>query len=236
MSIAEDIRAIQKRDPAEPTFLEVILAYNGFHAVLLHRVSHALWNMGLRALARGLANIGRILTGVEIHPQAYIGKRLFIDHGTGLVIGQTAVVGDDVTIYQGVTLGGYGRTEDKGVKRHPTIKDNAMIGAYAQVFGDITIGRHAKVAANSVVTGDIPDNATAIGIPARVIGADGQDRAYGMPSREEMETLTATLDCVMLEMEKIRSKLNMPVPEACAGEKPKAAKKAPARRKKSPAA
>jgi serine O-acetyltransferase len=202
MSIMEDIRSIQARDPANPTFLEVCLAYNGFHAVLVHRLSHAIWSMNLRALARFLANIGRILTGVEIHPEAYIGKRLFIDHGTGVVIGQTAIIGDDVTIYQGVTLGGFGRSNDKGVKRHPTLMDNAMVGAYAQVLGDIVIGKHAKIGANSVVTMDVPDNATALGIPARIVCTDDGDRAYGMPSHEQMERISVTFESLASEIER----------------------------------
>jgi serine O-acetyltransferase len=202
MSVIDDIRAIQKRDPADPTLMEVVLAYNGFHAVLVHRASHWLWGLGLKALGRCLSNIGRMLTGVEIHPEAYIGQRLFIDHGTGVVIGQTAIIGDDVTIYQGVTLGGYGQSVDKGVKRHPTVMDHAMIGAYAQVLGDIVIGSHAKIGANSVVTSDIPENATAIGIPARILGHDGEDRAYGMPSREELDRLCYTFESIAMEIEK----------------------------------
>lgn len=221
MSVIDDIKAIQSRDPAAPGFLEVCLAYNGFHAVLIHRMNHWLWEKGLRTLARTLANIGRILTGVEIHPEAKIGQRLFIDHGTGVVIGQTAVIGDDVTIYHGVTLGGVGRRDQQpGQKRHPTILDGAMIGAGAQVLGDITVGRHAKVGSNSVVTNDIPDGATALGIPARVVGGDDTARGYGLPSREEMETITSTIDCIMEEMGRIRQELKIPHPENCEEKKP----------------
>jgi serine O-acetyltransferase len=189
MSILEDIRSIQARDPASPTFLEVCLAYNGFHAVLLHRMNHAIWGFGLKAIARFLANISRILTGVEVHPEAHIGQRLFIDHGAGIVIGQTAIVGDDVTIYQGVTLGGYGRMSDRNLKRHPTIMTGAMIGAYAQVLGDIVIGEKAQIGANSVVTKDVPDGATAFGIPARIVASDGEMRSYGMPSQSEIDKI-----------------------------------------------
>lgn len=215
MSVLDDIKSIQSRDPAAPTFLEVIFAYNGFHAVLLHRLSHAIWNLGLRALARFLANIGRILTGIEIHPEANIGKRLFIDHGTGVVIGQTAIIEDDVTIYHGVTLGGVGRADQKGTKRHPTIAQGAMIGAGAQVLGDITVGKNAKVGANSVVTNDIPEGATALGIPARVVGSDDKVRAYGMPSREEMENITFTIDCIIREMGHIKRELKITDGEGC---------------------
>lgn len=201
------IKSIQTRDPAKPTFLEVVFGYNGFHAVLLHRVCNVIWHMNLHALARFLANISRILTGIEIHPEATIGKNLFIDHGTGVVIGQTSVIKDDVTIYHGVTLGGVQRRGAQGPKRHPTIESHAMIGAGAQVLGDITVGEGAKIGANSVVTSDVPAHKTALGIPARIVGGDEINRAYGLPSREEMESLTSTLDSLMLEMEELKAKL-----------------------------
>jgi len=203
------INSIRERDPAKPSFLEVFFAYNGFHAVVWHRLNNFIWHLGLRALARTLANFSRILTGIEIHPEATIGKNFFIDHGTGVVIGQTAVIGDNVTIYHGVTLGGVGRVGKVDGKRHPTLKDWAIIGAGSQVLGDITIGEHAKVGANSVVTSDIPDGATAIGIPARVIGGDDRARAYGMPSLKEMEEVTSTIDCMIREMGKIKKELNL---------------------------
>lgn len=216
------IASIRERDPAKPGVLEVILAYNGFHAVMIHRMNHWLWGKGLRTLARTLANIGRILTGVEIHPQARIGRRLFIDHGSSVVIGQTSVIGDDVTIYHGVTLGGVGRRDYKpGLKRHPTILDGAMIGAGAQILGDITIGRHAKIGSNSVVTTDVPDGVTALGIPARIVGGDDRTRGYGLPSREEMESLTAAIDGVMKEMSHIRRELQIPEAESPAEKKPR---------------
>lgn len=203
------LRSIQERDPAKPTFAEVFFAYNGFHAVSLHRMNNFLWGIGLRAFARFTANITRILTGIEIHPEARIGKNFFIDHGTGVVIGQTAVIEDNVTIYHGVTLGGVGRVGEVDGKRHPTLKEGAIVGAGAQVLGGITIGEHAKVGANSVVTSDIPDGATAIGIPARVIGGDDRARAYGMPSRQEMHDVTFTIDCIIKEMGKIKKELKI---------------------------
>lgn len=203
------IKSIRERDPASPTFTEVLFAYNGFHAVVLHRMNNFIWHLGLRGLARFFANITRMLTGIEIHPEANIGKNLFIDHGTGVVIGQTAVIGDNVTIYHGVTLGGVGRSGVVNGKRHPTIESGAIIGAGAQVLGDITIGEGAKVGANSVVTTDIPAHATAIGIPARVVGGDDKARAYGMPSREEMADLISTMDCLIREMGKIKKELNL---------------------------
>ncbi len=203
------IKSIQDRDPANPTFLEVVLAYNGFHAVCLHRMNNFIWHLGLHALARFFGNITRFLTGIEIHPEATIGQNFFIDHGTGVVIGQTAVIEDNVTIYHGVTLGGVGRVGQVNGKRHPTLKEGAIIGAGAQVLGDITIGAHAKVGSNSVVTSDIPDGATAIGIPARVIGGDDRARAYGMPSLKEMQDVTFTIDCIIREMGKIKKELNI---------------------------
>ena len=224
MSLLEDIKSIQERDPASPTFLEVVFGYNGFHALLFHRLNAAISGLGLKALARFVANIGRILTGIEIHPEAKIGKRLFIDHGTGVVIGQTAIIGDDVTIYHGVTLGGVGRSDQKGAKRHPTIENGAMIGSGAQVLGDITIGARSKVGANSVVTHDIPAGKTALGIPARVIGGDEKSRGYGMPSRDEMEQVTFTIDCIIKEMGAIKKELNIVDDADC--KKPKSAKKA----------
>lgn len=204
------IKSIQERDPAQPTYCEVLFAYNGFHAVCMHSLNQFIWNMGFRALARSLANFTRFLTGIEIHPQATIGKNLFIDHGNGVVIGQTAIIGDNVTIYHGVTLGGVGRKGEVIGKRHPTVMDGAIIGAGAQILGNITIGKCAKIGSNSVVTSDIPDGATAIGIPARVIGGDDTARAYGMPSRDEMEDVTFTIDCIVREMGKIKQELNLP--------------------------
>jgi len=203
------IKSIQERDPANPTFCEVIFAYNGFHAVSLHRMNNFFWHLGLKAFARFCANITRILTGIEIHPEANIGKNFFIDHGTGVVIGQTTIIEDNVTIYHGVTLGGVGRVGQVEEKRHPILKEGAIVGAGAQVLGNITIGEHAKVGSNSVVTNDIPDGTTAIGIPARVIGGDDKARAYGMPSRKEMEDVTFTIDCIIKEMGKIKKELNI---------------------------
>lgn len=179
------IRSIQARDPIAPTFMEVVLGYNGFHAVVWHRLSHWLWGMKLRALARLSSNMARMFTGVEIHPQAQIGRRLFIDHGTGCVIGQTAIIGDDVTLYHGVTLGGIGG-DHVGDKRHPTVESGAMIGSGAQILGNITIGANAKIGSNSVVVQDIPSGCTAIGIPAKIICKSGKTAGgYGMPNVQD---------------------------------------------------
>lgn len=179
------IESIKKRDPAAPTTFEVILGYPGFHAMtIFHPVAQFFWRYDLRALARFWANIGRIVTGIEIHPQAMIGKNLFIDHGMGVVIGQTAIIGDDCTIYQGVTLGGKGNG-GPGEKRHPTLGDNVVIGAGAYVLGDITVASNARVGAGAVVTGNVEEGVTVVGNPARAIKRPaGEECAYGLPQGE----------------------------------------------------
>lgn len=169
-AIRRDIKAARERDPAEPTVLEVIFAYPGVHAVWAHRVNHWLWQRGARLLARTLAEVTRILTGVEIHPGATLGPGLFIDHATGVVIGETAEVGEDVTIFHGVTLGGTGR--DRG-KRHPTIGDRVTIGAGAKVLGAIKIGDDSRIGANSVVVKEVPASAVVVGVPGQVVSGKG---------------------------------------------------------------
>jgi serine O-acetyltransferase len=202
----DHIRSIQSRDPAQPTIFEVVLGYNGFHAVLLHRLNHFIWGLGLRGLARFTANIMRFLTGVEIHPAARIGRRLFIDHGTGVVIGQTAVIGDDVTIYHGVTLGGKGR--DKPVKRHPTLGDHVVIGAGAQVLGDILIGTGATVAANAVVLKDVPEGCTAVGNPARIIRCSKVkgESSYGLPL-DVSDPVAEVIDGLLRDVQALKARL-----------------------------
>ncbi len=165
-SLREHIRAIQREDPAAKSGMEVLLCYPGLHAVLLHRMSRRLYRRGWFVLARLVSQLGRFLTGIEIHPGATIGKRLFIDHGMGVVIGETAEVGDDVLLYQGVTLGGTG---NECGKRHPTIGNNVVVGAGAKVLGDITLADNVKVGASSVVVHSVPANATVVGIPARIV-------------------------------------------------------------------
>ncbi len=162
----EDVASVFDRDPAARTVWEVVTCYPGFHALVLHRVSHKLWGAGFKWLARFLSHLGRWLTGVEIHPGATIGRRFFIDHGMGVVIGETAHIGDDCTLYHGVTLGG--TTWNKG-KRHPTLRDGVVIGAGAKVLGPIEIGEQARIGSNAVVVRDVPAGATAVGIPARII-------------------------------------------------------------------
>src|SRR3954454_18689700 len=171
MWLREEIESIKKSDPAARSSLEIILTYPGLHALIVHKISSALRKNDLHLLARLVSHLGRFLTGIEIHPGARIGRRLFIDHGMGVVIGETAVVGNDVTIYQGVTLGGTGK--EKG-KRHPTLRDGVFVGNNANVLGNIVIGENSRVGAGSVVLRDVPPNSTVVGVPAHVVYRDGQ--------------------------------------------------------------
>ena len=166
-----DVAAIRDRDPAATSDLEVMLLYSGFHAVALHRAAHALYKKGHKLSARAISQGARLLTGIEIHPGAKIGKGLVIDHGSGVVIGETAEIGDNCTLYQGVTLGGTGK--DAG-KRHPTLGDNVMVGSGAKVLGPFTVGSGAKIASNAVVLEAVPERATAVGVPARVVRINGE--------------------------------------------------------------
>ncbi len=173
-ALREDIRSIFDRDPAARTSWEVLTCYPGLHAIILHRLAHGLWMRGFYWFGRFISHCARFLTGIEIHPGATIGRRFFIDHGMGVVIGETAVIGDDVTLYHGVTLGG--TSWNKG-KRHPTLADGVVVGAGAQILGPITIGEGAKVGSNAVVVKDVPEGATAVGNPARIIdSAQAQKR------------------------------------------------------------
>lgn len=165
--IKEDIACVFERDPAAQTLWEIVFVYPGFHAVLIHRVCHRLWMNGFKFIANSLAHISRWLTGIEIHPGAIVGRRFFIDHGMGVVIGETTIIGNDCTLYQGVTLGG--TSWHKG-KRHPTLKNGVVVGAGAKILGPIEIGENARVGSNSVIIKPVPDGATVVGIPGRVVG------------------------------------------------------------------
>jgi serine O-acetyltransferase len=169
--ICDDLNSVLERDPAARTRLEVFLCYPGLWAVWIHRIAHALWRAKLRLLARLLSQVARFFTGVDIHPGATLGRRLFIDHATGVVIGETAIVGDDVTMYQGVTLGGTGKGHGK---RHPTVCDGVFIGNNANLLGDITIGEHSRVGAGSVVLSDVPPDSTVVGVPAHIVYRNGE--------------------------------------------------------------
>ena len=169
--LREDIRSIRERDPAARSGLEVFLLYSGLHAVIYHRIAHFFYRHNLRFLARLISQTSRFLTGVEIHPGARIGRGLFIDHGSGVVIGETCEIGDDVTIYQGVTLGGTGKETGK---RHPTIGDGVVIGSGARILGPFRVGNGAKIAASAVVLEEVPEDATAVGVPARIVRIQGK--------------------------------------------------------------
>ena len=176
------------RDPAARSRFEIVTCYPAFHAMMAYRASHWLWKRNRHLIARFVSQTARWLTGIEIHPGATIGKRLFIDHGMGVVIGETAVLGDDVTLYQGVTLGGTAPSVDsdgqRGAKRHPTLEDGVIVGSGAQILGPFTVHRHARVGGNAVVVREVPEGATVVGIPARVVrqGTDDKFCAYGTPS------------------------------------------------------
>jgi serine O-acetyltransferase len=168
--IRDDIQCIRERDPAARSTWEVLTCYPGLHALMLHRVAHACWNRGWRWLGRFVSQLARWLTGIEIHPAARVGRRVFIDHGMGLVVGETAEIGDECTIYQGVTLGGTSLT--KGAKRHPTLGRGVIVSAGAKVLGGFTVGDGARIGANAVVLKAVPAGATAVGIPARIVVRD----------------------------------------------------------------
>jgi serine O-acetyltransferase len=179
--LREDVETVLARDPAARSRAEVLLAYPGLHALWAHRVSHAIWLRGHLLAARLLSQLSRSITGVEIHPGAQIGRRFFIDHGMGVVIGETAEIGDDVTLYQGVTLGGRSLAK---VKRHPTLEDDVVVGAGARVLGAITIGEGAQVGANAVVVRDVPKGAVVVGVPGRVRERGGAEPAQELPTVE----------------------------------------------------
>ncbi|GIU80844.1 MAG: serine O-acetyltransferase [Bryobacteraceae bacterium] len=165
-TIREQIDTIFREDPAAKSVIEILFCYPGFHAILLHRLAHRLYRAGFTTLARMISQLSRSLTGIEIHPGAQIGRRFFIDHGMGVVIGETAIIGDDCLLYQGVTLGGTGK--EKG-KRHPTLGNHVIVGSGAKVLGNITIGNHVRIGAGSVVLKSVPDHSTVVGVPGRIV-------------------------------------------------------------------
>lgn len=227
--LREDIAVVFERDPAARNTWEVITCYPGFHATLLHRLAHFLWGVGLKWFGRMVSHVGRWLTGIEIHPGAVVGRRFFIDHGMGVVIGETAEIGDDCTLYHGVTLGG--TTWNKG-KRHPTLGKNVVVGAGAKILGPIVVGDGAKVGSNAVVVKDVPPGATAIGIPARIVEASKESNgsrfaAYAVVRdlsdpiakaiHELIEHCVDTdkrIDQLVAEMQRMGGRLNEQVPTA----------------------
>lgn len=169
--IKRDIKVVFERDPAAKSIMEVLFCYPGFHAILMHRIAHWFYQRGMVLIPRMISQLNRFLTGIEIHPGAKIGDGLFIDHGMGVVIGETAEIGDNVTLYQGVTLGGTGK--EKG-KRHPTVGNNVVVSSGAKVLGSLKIGDNVKIGAGSVVLRDVPDNCTVVGVPGKVVKCDGR--------------------------------------------------------------
>jgi len=201
--IREDVATVRERDPAARSRLEVFLCYSGLHAVWFYRINHWLWNHRFLLLARWLSQVARFLTGIEIHPGAKIGRRLFIDHGLGVVIGETAIVGDDVTLYQGVTLGGTGKEHGK---RHPTIEDNVVIGGGAKVLGNITVGRNCRIGAGSVVLRNVPEHSTVVGVPGHIIFRNGQ-RVVITDPKQINDPLSEALAAVATEVSKLRERV-----------------------------
>jgi serine O-acetyltransferase len=197
----EDLSVVFQRDPAARNYFEILTTYPGVHALILHRLAHFLWSIKLKLIARIFSHLARILTGIEIHPGAQIGRRFFIDHGMGVVIGETAIIGDDCTLYHGVTLGG--TTWKKG-KRHPTLKDNVVIGAGAKVLGPITLGNNSKVGSNAVVVTDIPSDSTAVGIPAKIIESGEKLKKFSAYAVEKnsQDPVLQSIDEILKTLEK----------------------------------
>jgi serine O-acetyltransferase len=211
-----DLDAFMERDPAARSQIEVAVLYPGFHAVVFYRVSHWLWERELRFIGRFISQIGRMLTGIEIHPGAQIGCCFVIDHGSGVVVGETAEIGDNVTLYHDVTLGGVAPSVDSaaqvGVKRHPTLGDGVIVGSGAQILGPITVGDNARVGANAVVTQDVPANVTAVGIPARIImpkdkSKAGEFRAYATMPDDVPDPIQQVLDQMRGEIARLQDRI-----------------------------
>ncbi len=213
-SVREDIAAVFESDPAARSYAEVLICYPGLHAVWAHHLSHWLWRHGMRFLARFNSQVARLLTGIEIHPGAEIGRRLFIDHGMGTVIGETAIVGDDVTLYQGVTLGGTGK--EKG-KRHPTLGNNISIGSGAKLLGNITIGDNCRVGAGSVVLRSVPANSTIVGVPGHIVLRDGQ-RVVITDPKDIRDPLSDVIIKLAAEIHELREKFQQHSHEALGAE------------------
>jgi serine O-acetyltransferase len=206
--VREDIEVVFEQDPAARTKLEVVLTYSGIHAIWAHRIAHAFYKRKFYFIARVISQASRFFTGIEIHPGAKIGRRFFIDHGMGVVIGETCEIGDNVTLYQGVTLGGTGK--EKG-KRHPTIKDNVLIATGAKVLGSITIGENSKIGGGSVVLKEVPRNSTVVGIPGRVVIQDGKRINKDLnhcdlpdPVADRLREVQQELDQLQQELEQLK--------------------------------
>ena len=203
-SIREEVASILERDPAAKSRLEVVLCYSGLHAICAYRFTHWLWDHQFRLLARWLSQVARLLTGIEIHPAAQIGSRLFIDHGMGVVIGETAIVGDDVTMYQGATLGGTGKEK---LKRHPTIGNGVVIGAGAKILGNIQVGNDSRIGAGSVVLRDVPEGSTVVGVPGHIILRHGK-RVIITDPKQIRDPLSDALVALATQVKQLRERVH----------------------------
>jgi serine O-acetyltransferase len=201
--VREDVANVMEHDPAAKSRLEVYLCYSGLHAVWWYRINHWLWNHKLFFFGRWFSQVARWLTGIEIHPAAKIGRRLFIDHGMGVVIGETSIVGDDVTLYQGVTLGGTGKEHGK---RHPTLEDDVVVGGGAKILGNITVGKNCRIGAGSVVLRNVPENSTVVGVPGHIILRDGK-RVVITDPKQINDPLSEALAAVATEVHKLRERV-----------------------------
>jgi serine O-acetyltransferase len=201
--IREDVTNVVEHDPAAKSRMEVFLCYAGLHAVWFYRINHWFWNHRMFLPARWFSQVARLLTGIEIHPAAKIGRRLFIDHGMGVVIGETSMIGDDVTLYQGVTLGGTGKEHGK---RHPTLEDNVVVGGGAKILGNIIIGRNCRIGAGSVVLRNVPDNSTVVGVPGHIVFREGK-RVVITDPKQINDPLSEALASVATEVNKLRQRV-----------------------------
>lgn len=209
--LREDIQAVKDGDPAARSSVSILLCYPGVQAACAHRWENWLWRHKRRGLARFLSQVTRFFTGIEIHPGATLGRRVFIDHGMGVIIGETAVVGNDVTLYQGVTLGGTGK--DQG-KRHPNLGDGVVVGVGAAVLGNITIGAHSKVGGGAVVVDNVPENCTVVGIPGRIVAQNGTRICPADPYRRELlpDPIEAQIEVLHQRLVKLEAELQLPTP------------------------
>lgn len=204
-SVREDIKAVFDRDPAARNVLEVIFCYPGFHAIQLHRMAYWLWEHRLKFTARLVSHLNRFLTGIEIHPAARIGQGLFIDHGMGVVIGETAEIGNNVTLYHGVTLGG---TRLRKEKRHPTLEDNVVVGAGATVLGPVTVGKFSRIGSGSVVVDNVPPNSTVVGVPGRVVVREGApEYPFDLEHTKLPDPIVRAITCLFDQVRELEDKL-----------------------------
>jgi serine O-acetyltransferase len=215
-AMREEIKGVQERDPAARSWVEIVVCYPGFHAIVLHRVAHWAWRQNLKLFGRFVSQLGRFCTGIEIHPGAVIGKGFFIDHGMGVVIGETAEIGDRVTLYHDVTLGGVAPSIDsdsqREQKRHPTLEDDVIVGSGAQILGPVTVGRCARVGANAVVTKDVPEAVTVVGIPGRAIPRGSGSRSaefspYGTPLGDVPDPIARALEGLMEQVTTLKARV-----------------------------